>query len=123
MCKKTNYKGPNTRIDKCMVHFIRNLSQCCEGKYEILACCCGHKRYPMTIVAKSRRGNIFEMVSNKDIPRTRKFYKRDKKGYYYIPEAQYGSRNAIDQRKRSLRISRSLLIKETQLKTKARIKS
>lgn len=86
MCKKTNYKTPNPRIDKCMKHFIRNLSQGCEGNYQILSCCCGHGKYPMTIIAKGRRGDIFEMFSNIDIPRTRKFYKRDKQGYYYIPE-------------------------------------
>jgi len=87
MCKKTNYKTSNTRIDKCMRNFIRNLSQGCDGRYKILACCCGHGKYPMSIVAKSRRGTIFEMFSNKDIPRTRNFYKRDKQGYYYIQEA------------------------------------
>ena len=89
MCKKTNYKTPNNRIDKCMVHFIRNLSQGCDDNYTILACCCGHNKYPMTIVAKSKRGQIFEMFSNKDISRKRKFYKRDKNGYYYIPECIY----------------------------------
>ncbi len=69
-----------------MTHFIRNLSQGCEGTYKILACCCGHNRYPMSIIAMSPRGTIFEMFSNKDIPRKRKFYVRDLNGYYYIPE-------------------------------------
>ena len=86
ICKKTNYKIPNPRIDKCMRHFIRNLSQGCSGVYEILACCCGHGKYPMTIVAKNQRGMIFEMFSNEEIDRKRNFYRRDKQGFYFIPE-------------------------------------
>ena len=86
MCKQTNYKTPNTRIDKCMRDFMRNLSQGCEDTYKILACCCGHGKYRMTIVVKSRRGQIFDLVSNVDIPRTKRYYKRDNKGHYYIPE-------------------------------------
>lgn len=86
MCKKTNYKIPNPRIDKCMRDFIRNISQGCAGNYDILACCCGHKKYHMTIVARSKTGAIFEMFSNKEIPRKRNFYKRDSDGYYYIKE-------------------------------------
>jgi hypothetical protein len=86
MCEKTNYKTPNVRIDKCMRDFIRNLDQGFNGTYQIMACCCGHKKYPMTIVVKNRRGQIFDLISNVDIPRTRRFYKRDKEGFYYIPE-------------------------------------
>lgn len=34
------------------------------------------------------RFTIFDWVSNVRIPRARNFYKRDKQGYYYIPEVQ-----------------------------------
>jgi hypothetical protein len=52
---------------------------------ETLACCCGHGRYPMSIVIR-RYGVIEELISGKHIPRAKKFYKKDDEGYYYIPE-------------------------------------
>ena len=54
--------------------------------YKTLACCCGHYKYPMTIVVKAKNC-IFDLVSNARIPRKRKFYKKDRQGVYYIPEA------------------------------------
>ena len=64
--------------------------------FKIVACCCGHQeefkgKYPMTIVCeyydrKSGHQTFIEFISGKEIPRTRRFYKRDKQGVYYIPE-------------------------------------
>ena len=91
MCKKTNYKIPNPRIDKCMKKFIINLNLFRDTNYKIVACCCGHRKYPMTIIVE-RLGDVglpveyYDLVSGETIPRTRNFYKRDKQGYYYIPE-------------------------------------
>ena len=85
MCKKTNYKTPNTRLDKCM----RPIIQWLKNKHIPVACCCGHGKYPITIVVKEgRNGKIVyvEIFSQIIIPRTKRFYKRDKQGYYYIPE-------------------------------------
>lgn len=80
MCKKTNYKGTsNTRIDECMRTLITNLNV--KG-IKTVACCCGHGKYPMTIIVEGH----YDLVSGKFIPRKRKFYKRDKEGFYYIPE-------------------------------------
>jgi hypothetical protein len=55
-------------------------------KFNILACCCGHGKYPMSIVYEIPRIGVFELFSGKLIPRKKKFYKKDKDGYYYIPE-------------------------------------
>ena len=85
MCKKTNYKSSNTRIDKCMRNFITNLNSSLKPNIRAIACCCGHGKYPMTVVVK-RDGIIYDLVSGEPIPRKRKFYKRDKQGFYYIPE-------------------------------------
>jgi len=52
----------------------------------LVACCCGHGRYPTTIVVKYSSGRIREVLSETDIPRTRNFYKLDSEGFYYIPE-------------------------------------
>jgi len=87
MCKKTNYKSSNTRIDKCMVSCIVNLKAMSSNAYiKPVACCCGHGKYPMTIVLKNRTGICWELFTGKMIPRKRNFYKRDSRGYYYIPE-------------------------------------
>jgi hypothetical protein len=56
-------------------------------KYKVISSCCGHKKYPMTIVIQLRGFDTnIELLSNKLIHRKRNFYKRDKQGYYYIPE-------------------------------------
>lgn len=53
--------------------------------FKPIASCCGHGKYPMTIVEHHCNG-AFEILSRNYIPRTRKIYKRDLEGYYYIPE-------------------------------------
>lgn len=55
-------------------------------KINTVACCCGHNKYPMTILIKDDVG-VYDLFSGADIPRKRNFYKKDKKGVYYIPEA------------------------------------
>jgi len=54
--------------------------------FKILACCCGHGKYPMTIVYEIPKRAKFELFSGKVIPRKKRFYIKDKQGYYYIPE-------------------------------------
>lgn len=86
MCEKTNYKGTsNTQIDKCMRELIKYLRSC---GIKTVSCCCGHGKYPMTIVVKHYdcRWLGRDIFSGKVIPRSRNFYKRDGEGYYYIPE-------------------------------------
>lgn len=96
MCKLKKYHGTsNTRIDKCMKYLIENIQeQLCEDQASIVACCCGHGKYPMTILVREEvyvngvHANyiIRDWVSDIVIPRKRNFYKRDKQGYYYIPD-------------------------------------
>lgn len=60
-----------------------------EGIYFPVASCCGHGKYPMTIVVKYEYEDItryFELFSNIELKRTKRFYRRDKQGYYFIPE-------------------------------------
>jgi len=87
MCKAKLYKsGPNPRIDKCMRGFMMRLKVHLREGHKIVACCCGHNKYPMSIVIEDEYKNHYDLVSGELINRTRKFYKRDKEGYYYIPE-------------------------------------
>lgn len=83
MCKWSKYG--DTRMDKCMKNLIRTINKV----YPTLGCCCGHGKYPMTIVVKKNYGNTefnLELLSGKQIPRKKRFYKRDKEGHYFIPE-------------------------------------
>ena len=86
MCKWN--KWGDTRIDPCMRNFIETLNIMLEdSSLSIVACCCGHQKYSMTIIVKDYAiGKVFDLVSSKTIHRKKKFYKRDKQGVYYIPE-------------------------------------
>jgi len=50
-----------------------------------LAHCCGHGKYPETIVVDSPSG-AYELNTGVKIPRKRRFYRKDAEGFYYIPE-------------------------------------
>lgn len=82
-------KTSDQRIDPC----IRPLIKWLNDKHITVASCCGHGRYPMTIVIKEGEPGILknkiiyrEIISQKIIPRIKRFYRRDPEGYYYIPE-------------------------------------
>lgn len=84
MCEAKKYpRNPNPRIDSCMRPWIRLLESL--GVENIVACCCGHSKYPATIVLRKLTG-FYEAFSNTKINRKRKFYKRDSEGVYFIPE-------------------------------------
>lgn len=55
------------------------------GGYVPVASCCGHGKYPSTLLIKSN-GVVIDFFSGNIIPRKRNFYKKDKQGYYFIPE-------------------------------------
>ncbi len=82
MCKKIQFKYCPSKIDKCMINIIDFLKL---NGIITLACCCGHDKYSMSIICKWEGVNI-DIISYKEIPRKKKFYKKDKQGYYYIPE-------------------------------------
>ena len=82
MCKNHNPR----KIDSCMKLLIANLYECLDKETKVLACCCGHGKYTMSIIVKRMGECIFDLCSGINIPRKKRFYKKDKKGYYYIPE-------------------------------------
>lgn len=89
MCDKLPYNG--RRLDQCMIKIIDKIN--IDGEFKTLACCCGHYKYPPTIVVVCISTNkVFEYYSKirlADIPRkSKRYYKRDKEGYYYIPEVE-----------------------------------
>lgn len=80
-----NPKNNSRVIDPCMRSVIQNLQ---ELRVKTLACCCGHKKYPMSIVVDIGVEKVMplEIFSNTMIERKKKFYKKDSNGFHYIPE-------------------------------------
>lgn len=71
-------------IDKCMKLAITYLN---TRGIKTLASCCGHNRYPKTLIVEHNTNKLpVDIFSLTFIPRKKKFYKKDKWGYYYIPE-------------------------------------
>lgn len=89
---KIDIQGKKVKLDRCFTVLITILNT--KG-YKTLACCCGHTRYFPTIVVEFKDENnqpyAFELLNCVRIPRKRKFYKKDKQGYYYIPEVKPNS--------------------------------
>lgn len=93
MCQNRNSRwaklgnGKRFRADGCIRDLIVALN---DHGIETLGSCCGHGCYPMTIVYKSKdkilKGNLYDFCSGWGVPRSRNFYKKDLKGYFYIPE-------------------------------------
>lgn len=88
MCQKRNsviaeLPIKKIRCDKCIRNLIESMN---VYGYNTVACCCGHGKYPLTIVCKTRTGKYYDVVSGKSIQRIRNFYRLDSEGYYYIPE-------------------------------------
>lgn len=83
MCK-VDIKNGDTRIDPCMRPLIEWLNGI---GYKTKLCCCGHGKYPMTIVIDMNKRSYQEILSGGcwDKPKA-KFYKRDKQLVYFIPE-------------------------------------
>ena len=90
MCNKNNPR----KIDKCMMNIVGTLKYLeLDGIHRdmftrVLACCCGHKKYSQSIVYQDKEGFIFELNSGIELPRTKRFYVKDKQGFYFIPEVE-----------------------------------
>ena len=74
----------HSRIDKCIKPWIKFLK---DIGYNPIASCCGHNKYQMTVIVKQPNYPYpYELFTEIDVPRKRRFYLKDKQGYYYIPE-------------------------------------
>lgn len=82
MCK-FNPKNDSRRIDPCMKELIAFLN---EYGLPTVACCCGHSKYPMTIVVDVGNYPAIEICSGIQLNRKKRFYRKDRQGIYYIPE-------------------------------------
>ena len=91
MCNKRNsrkltvagYNG-ELRLDSC-IHFM--IDHLWHSGVATRASCCGHGVYPLTVVIWIETKGYFELITGKQIPRSRRFYRLNKRnGLYYIPE-------------------------------------
>ncbi len=107
MCEERNktklecdYQNRVIKVDSCIVPDIVGLWNI---GVKTLGSCCGHGKYKKTIIVQSESGllstkkdsfkikylnSVEDVFTNTIIPRKRKFYKKDAKGYYYIPEIE-----------------------------------
>jgi 2-hydroxy-3-keto-5-methylthiopentenyl-1-phosphate phosphatase len=96
MCE-LNKKSGLKRIDPCMKELVKWLN----NKHKTILCCCGHGKYNPSLIVKEYRkingkrkicfveifsGNILKIKKNALDKDENRFYKKDKEGYYYIPE-------------------------------------
>lgn len=83
MCE-FNKKNDSRKIDPCLVNLIAFLNQ---QNIKTISCCCGHAKHPMSIIVQTKVKGITRDICN-DIyfDNKKKFYKKDKQGYYFIPE-------------------------------------
>jgi len=92
MCK-FNPKNDSRFIDPCINSLIRFLQR--QG-YKTTASCCGHFKYPMTIVIRRMmkdKWENYELLSDTIIPRKTKIYRKDSSGRYFIPEVMEKLKN------------------------------
>ncbi len=92
MCNKratvvARVNGRAFRVDSCLRDEVIALNR---AGIRTVGCCCGHGRYPKTIVIRTQEGKIALHPSREDIPRKRLFYRTDSDGFYFIPETHDG---------------------------------
>lgn len=81
MCKFSNTAKRGT-FDSCMIEVLYVLK---AHGISTVASCCGHGRYPMTILYRDQ-GRISELFTGAVIDRKCRFYRKDSEGMYFIPE-------------------------------------
>jgi hypothetical protein len=78
--------GKSISVDKCMQERVQRLN---DKGTKTRGCCCGHgKYYPTIILSSNSPEAVIELYSGIIIWRTKRFYKKDANGYYYIPEVE-----------------------------------
>ena len=84
-CRRFKIRGKVIKVDDCLPNLIHSINRDSAG-FKTLASCCGHGKYQMSIIVKTQRGQVIDLLSGFEIPRKKRFYVKDKEGYYYLPE-------------------------------------
>lgn len=93
MTQMCNGKRGTKIMDECLLELIDFINSSYDGKFKTLLSCCGHGKYPSTIVVKNTRSQvIFDWFSGKILENYYKkgkirnrFYQKDTEGYYFVP--------------------------------------
>ena len=93
MCSKK--KKCNREIDECLRDQVRIINF--FPQFTTLLSCCGHNKYSPTIITKNNITNeVFEWYSGirlyskyKNGKPRKRFYRKDKEGFYFLPELEY----------------------------------
>lgn len=93
MCEKLNYCS--RKIDPCIQEIVNTINE--SNDYKTLASCCGHNKYPSTIVIfnikTEKVTDWFTGVKIADKKRKgNRYYRKDVEGYYFIPEALFANK-------------------------------
>ncbi len=96
MCEKVTEGRPARNIDPCLVEELKEIKNTFprfKEKFKMIMSCCGHFKYSKTLIVQNIFSKAyFEWFSGTFLSGTKRadtrepFYKRDKEGYYYIPE-------------------------------------
>ena len=96
MCEKIITHGSAREIDPCLEEELKKLENTFprfKEKFKMIMSCCGHYKYSKTLILQNRGSKVhFEWFSGIRLSGTKRsdtrapFYRRDKEGYYYIPE-------------------------------------
>jgi hypothetical protein len=80
--KEVVIDGKSISIDRCLAPRVELLQ---EHGIKTLGSCYGHGRYHRTIIVEVD-GHIIEYFTEKIIPRKKRFYRRDAKRIFFLPE-------------------------------------
>ena len=91
-----NKGHPARRIDPCMKSLVWWINE--QGQYRTLGCCCGHGKYPPSIIVVEKETKLVsDWFSILALPRfykngrvNRRFYVRDDQGIYHLNEKGSG---------------------------------
>ena len=91
--KMVKIKDRTVRVDSCLKLIIQYLN---ELGYRTVASCCGHGIYKPTILIlswniknnKTYWNHVYDFFTDIVLHKTKKFYKKDAEGFYYIPEIE-----------------------------------
>lgn len=89
MCQKLSYC--NRKIDSCIQNEVEKINR---TGFNSISSCCGHKKYEKTIVIRRKNNSVIEFFTGiilkpynpKFDKRHNIYYKKDKQGFYFIPE-------------------------------------
>jgi len=77
--------GKSISIDSCIADEVEAINK--RPLLETLGSCCGHGVYPSTIIVRFKSGRVaIEWYSGVIIERKKRFYQRDDRGLYFLPD-------------------------------------